>query len=315
MASIYIAIGALRDTQLSNTVYSAFDTASGDNNISIGLALMTDDEYYSHYKNEFSDLDVKVKQFDFQSNYGVGKGRRNSRSMYDGQDYFLQIDAHTNFEKDWDRQLVDLFSRSLEKTDNDKTALTAFLGQYVQRDDLSIDIVSNRTRYPVFTNQRWDDRLCISAFSDFEIRQWPLGLATDEVIIPSNKLNAQFVFATQNYVESNAIPDNLLYMEEEVIPSINLLDGGFSLAFPNTDLLLTHLHHDAAHGAGRRERVWELLGLPPGAFEWLMSRNYYDYIYDPMNVDKCKRYEVHAGYSVYPDRLSRPFHIPEEFGY
>lgn len=316
MSSIYISIATMEDSQLLNTIFSALDNSSKKNKIHIGVALLTSKEYYDFISSHISDEEsVSFSNFNIEENFGLGKSRKNAQSFYDGEDYFLQVDSHTCFMDNWDIVLIDLFNESLEKTNNVKTAMTAYLGQYYQMEDGSIKVNTSWSRYAIFNNERFHPNISIGAWKDYEIRQWPLGMGTKEKIIPANKINGQFIFSNQSYVDSKCLPESCLFIEEEILSSINILDSGFSLSFPNTDLPLMHLPVQFASGVNKRQTVTSMLDIPDDALEWIMSRNYYDFIYNPENIEKCKKFQDHSKYNVYPDTLARPFHIPEKFSY
>jgi hypothetical protein len=64
--------------------------------------------------------------------------------MYNNEDYFLQIDPHSRFNKNWDITLIDTFNQAVETVNNKKTVLTGYLGKYLyNKDDGQIYVDDN----------------------------------------------------------------------------------------------------------------------------------------------------------------------------
>ena len=107
--SIYISLCCLGvDTELIETIKSAKDNSSDPENIHIGVAFIGNKEFCDKVTGETSMYSNIVTSFhEREGNLGVGRGRSLATNLYSGQDYFLQVDAHTFFLQDWDKFLID----------------------------------------------------------------------------------------------------------------------------------------------------------------------------------------------------------------
>jgi hypothetical protein len=93
--TIFISIAAYNEEDLEQTLDSALKNAYDSDRIYFGV--------YCH-KSDSSHTDIKcpnmkVIYVTYPNVLGVGLSRVNSASLYNGEDYFFQIDAHMLFEK------------------------------------------------------------------------------------------------------------------------------------------------------------------------------------------------------------------------
>ena len=107
--SIFVSIPSYADPDLALTLDHAIRLSSWDVPLTFGIceqvtayidAFMTGRGLPAHVK-------VHYVLYGEERLLGVGGARAAIERMYDGQDYVLMIDAHTRFEADWDRKLLD----------------------------------------------------------------------------------------------------------------------------------------------------------------------------------------------------------------
>ena len=101
--SIYISIAAYEDPDLVDTIKSALDNARFPDKLVFGICLQYEEE------PDLSFLPKRQKRilsFDAYERPGLVRARFLLKKMFLKEDYFLQIDSHTVFDKDWDVRLV-----------------------------------------------------------------------------------------------------------------------------------------------------------------------------------------------------------------
>lgn len=107
--TIFIAVPALNEYFLEETVADAYKKAKDPSKIYFGIFNQKTEgdefENFSDYPN------VKSVNISYKEPLGVGLARLGSSTLHDQQEYFLQIDAHTIFCKDWDAILVEDFKQ------------------------------------------------------------------------------------------------------------------------------------------------------------------------------------------------------------
>lgn len=110
MNSIFIQIPSYRDLELQKTIIDAVEQSSGKTYLHFGVhnCYMTDEEIQFDYP-EFKNAKVSQVNSLAPQNIGLQLSRKIANNFYDGEDFYLQIDSHMRFIKNWDQHLIDLF--------------------------------------------------------------------------------------------------------------------------------------------------------------------------------------------------------------
>ncbi len=308
--SIYISLVTLEDRDIVATVSTAVMNASDPSALRIGLAAAVSDDFYHSFIEPLDKYSsVHIKRFSKEDVRGVGKGRSVSRFAYSGEDRILQVDSHTVFQSGWDTKIEEIYQRALQETGNEKTILTAYLGGHTIENN-SITIGDSTAKYCVFTNGVFSPLIRLQAWFARPLKEFPpQARVPKKKILPAIKIGANFMFGNKNFADYSGLPNNMVFYEEEIVQTVNLLENGFALAFPNYELPLTHRYDGG--DTGERETGTDLFGgneIPA----MLTTMNLYDFISG--NADACERYKAYSKYDIVTGMV-RPFHIPESFQY
>ena len=140
--TIYIAIAAYDEPYLELTIDNCLKNSEHPERIHFGV--------WSH-NNKINRPNLKKYKninyifAEYEEQLGLGISRLNSFSFYNGEDYFLQIDAHTLFEKDWDSKVIRKFKMLKEMYEN--PVLSSYL-PYWYTENGQIQKYSNNIRAP-----------------------------------------------------------------------------------------------------------------------------------------------------------------------
>jgi len=142
--SIFIGIAAYNEEDLLDTIDTAFSKAENPDNIYIGIVL--------HYPNgDFPDLSkyknvnhVKVNE---KIGLGTGMSRMLAATFYNEEEYYLQIDAHTVFKKNWDKKLIENYKKL--KTIAEKPIISCYTPYYYRDRDTN-------EKMTMAKNQDWE---------------------------------------------------------------------------------------------------------------------------------------------------------------
>lgn len=316
--SIFIAIPSLIDNQTVYTVKNAIKKAKYPKDISVGVAFMTEESYFQEqYKKIKKFKQVKCKRFNFDENFGVGIGRKNAMSFYNNEDYVLQIDSHTFFEKNWDVKLIEIFEKAKEETQNEKTIITSYIGEYIHpKRFYRRKLGSGKSRYSFILQEKMRTVPEIPAMGDRRIEDTIHIEKIDTQFLPSVKFCAQFAFGNKHFVNSNSVPDNIIFFEEEIIQTINLIDQGFSLVFPNMEIPLRHLYYQDVD-----EYNIKSLSFRRGVYTNVVhieelhikeGKNFVDFIQDPNNLEKVNKFRNYS--KMDPLGIANIYqYIPEDY--
>ena len=125
MASIFVQISAYHDHEMNKTIIDCIAKSSGVNTLTFGVHVCYTDFDDIEYIGLPNVNYVKSKAPD---GLGVGKGRYLANELYNEEDYYLQIDAHTRFAQDWDINLIE--DHSLYLSNGCDPILTAYPSGY-----------------------------------------------------------------------------------------------------------------------------------------------------------------------------------------
>lgn len=150
--SIFISIASYRDPVLLTTIESALTNASNPDEIYFGVVIQDiekDIPDLSKYKN-ISTIIMHPRDA-----RGAGFARDKAISLLTNQDYFLQIDSHTIFVKNWDQIAIDELNKAKAIAKNNKVVLSYFPPPFHIETNKTISIVKkNKKQLPYPTRQK-----------------------------------------------------------------------------------------------------------------------------------------------------------------
>ena len=281
------------DEEIYSTVSSAMDNRSGDHDIFIGIGLLYINRStlstVKKIKRKYKSVRVSSIKLKDPSQLGVGKGRKRAQDLYNSEDYFLQVDSHTFFDNNWDRILVNAFKESVSMVGDDKLVITAIPGSYINDPIVEPEYALRWTRYPGYlAGQKFYNS--VPKWNDFQIIRDNFN--TDP-LIPAVKANAALMFGNKAFALNTGLDEDVVFFDEEVIYSINLVGNGFAMVFPNYEYFpIYHLdYHNCSIGHSR-------MALPDyidiDQVAKAASAKYLSFINDPNNYLSCKKYSEYA---------------------
>ncbi|MFO0389798.1 MAG: GlcNAc-transferase family protein [Alphaproteobacteria bacterium] len=130
---IFVQIASYRDPQCHPTIRDLFEKAAFPERISVGVCWQYDPETdMACFAEEYPRKEqVKVVQYHVHDAQGAGWARCEAQSLWSGEEYTLQIQAHMRFEQGWDETLITM----LENLPAEKAILTAWLPGYTPPDN------------------------------------------------------------------------------------------------------------------------------------------------------------------------------------
>jgi len=310
MNSLFIAMPSLPDTELFNTINSAYENSLNPEELHIGIYfsysdskdLKTVKDFISTKKN-ISLIEKKISKNKSKNKdkMGTGVSRCGASSLYEGQDYFFQTDSHMLFDKGWDRILIDLHEEAKYFAKNEKVVLTGYPGPHIYEKDGIFK--SKKPRYPKFLRNFMFAEV-VPGWVDEEM------VGRSEKFLPAIKTSGSFIFGDKNFANSTGLESYIYFLDEELIQTMNLIWEGFSLVFPNIEgLPLTHMYNqDINEFGGERKAAYDF--CEEDIAEELCRKSYLKYISEyPERAEKFYKYS-----SVHPRLGSlKNGQIPEFF--
>jgi len=245
MPSIFVQIPSYRDWELSETIRDAVAKKSVDNTVAFGVhnCMLADDDM----SLDFGSAIVRLEQSIAPNNIGLQKARKIANALYDGEDYYLQTDAHMRFVQDWDKILIDDHNM-YRNAGIQKPLITQYPGDY-QHDNL-----------PNHANPPFNETTICFCENREQFLQTLIPSQTAVSAKPACRfyysVSGGFIFADGNF--SKITPnEKIAFWGEEPLIAARAFTHGYDIVAP-TRFVLWHLY---ASGRSfehiRRHHVWQ----------------------------------------------------------
>lgn len=270
---IFVSIASYRDQFLQSTIDSLFANASFPENIRVGCFVQiipnTADEQTCLVTNDWGGR-VSHKIAHAGGIFSVTKCRNMaSDGISADDDYFLQVDSHTRFMPEWDRQLVGMFCQ----LQNPKSLLSAYLDiwtiddsgceRYEQDGEHTYKFATYCREFSVRAFMGTQEIVC-----DLERRE------SNQMLEKTWHLCGHFIFGPAEYPRLHPQNEKITFWGEELWNSLVAFTNGWDVYTPSAIPLL-HLYpiknkeiNIAVYGREKPPRIWE--DFNEG---WVVSKN------------------------------------------
>jgi len=250
MSSIFIQIPSYRDWELPKTVSDAINKASGQHELYFGIhnCLLFSKEVVKP-ESTVNWAHIKYEESIAPKNIGLQKARYIANEFYDGEDYYLQIDSHMRFVKDWDLKAIkiieDYISYGIQNP-----LITMYPPSYRYADDGEteiFDIYTSLTRILFTENPNQFKETLIPTQTAYQI---PDGC------VYTASTSGGFIFTLGSF--ANIKPNQkIAFWGEEPLIAARAFTHGFDLVVP-TEYLAYHLYaSNQSFEKIRRNHVWK----------------------------------------------------------
>lgn len=218
---IFISIASYRDPQLVPTLRDCVANAKYPENLVFSICWQKDDK---ESLEEFAN-DSRVKYIEIP--YNESKGTCWARSMiqekYDGEKYYLQLDSHHRFVKDWDEKCINMV-KQLQKKGHKKPLLTGYISSFNPDND-----PAERIQVPWKMNfDRFIPEGAVfflpASIDDYKERTEPL---------PARFVSAHFIFTLGKWVKEVPYDPNYYFHGEEINLAVRSYTWGYDLFHPH----------------------------------------------------------------------------------
>ena len=245
MASIFVQISSYEDFELPKTVINAVEKSSGNHTICFGIhsCYIEDNQVFTPLVPNFRLLASKAPD-----GIGVGIGRNIANSLYAGQDYYLQVDAHTRFYENWDDELIRNILE-FQAQGIAKPLITAYPASYVYNNQLK-------------EHCDWDRSVTSISFAE-KPEQFEQSLIPSQLAVPSEggikqtSVSAGFIFTLGEFA-SLGFNEKIMFWGEEILIAARAYTHGFDLMIPDKQYIY-HLYFDpsSVFQKNLRKHVWK----------------------------------------------------------
>lgn len=233
MSSIFVQIPSYHDYELKRTIVDAIKQSSGSHIINFGVHVT----YFDNIDFDIPDLpNVRLEISKAPKNIGVGASRYIANSLYSGEDYYLQIDSHMRFEKNWDHNLITDYLD--KKAHGANPVISAYPGAY-EYNNGSLNILNSKAHvaYTDFIQE-------LSFQGDVVPHQRAVGNFSNNIFTRS--VSAASIFSDGS-IASIKPNKKIFFWGEEILTAVRLFTHGYDLMLPVSQNLY-HLYYKPEDG-------------------------------------------------------------------
>lgn len=246
MSSIFIQIASYRDRELLPTLRDIVDKSSKNHQLTFGIVWQKDQtesiDEFAHQSN------VRIIDCDWQNSKGLGWARSLTQSLYENEDFTLQLDSHHRFAQSWDEELIKMYNSLLPISQ--KPLLTSYAASY----DANTNIILNNKPCKI---------LPIDFKSSGTIWFNPVQITNGEELkrpIRARFVSGHYFFTTGLHCKEYIYDPNLYFAGDEIALSARSFTMGYDLYHPNINLVWHHygrndrIKHWGDHNSAHKEQ-------------------------------------------------------------
>lgn len=221
METIFVNIAAYKEPELIPTLKSLYEKAANPERVFVGLCNQ-DRVFY-----DYATISPNIKAFDVapEESKGACWARNTANVLYNGQDYYFQIDSHSRLVQDWDIKILATYKELAAKDNTDKIILSQHPTPYFKM----------KGGNGVITPEKVEDGYTFGT-EIFDITEAgvPLFRATSRKEHatqpePNFCVSAACFFSTGNFVEEVNIDPELYFYGEEFDMAIRAWTRGYNI--------------------------------------------------------------------------------------
>jgi hypothetical protein len=233
---IFVSVASYRDSELVPTVLDALAKAQHPERLRFGVCWQHGDDEEVTPLLDHPQIDIM--DVDWRDSQGACWARSKCMGMFDGEDFFVQIDSHHRFVPHWDSKAL----AALERAPGDKPVLTTYPPVY----QLGSEPDPNASPLQLL-HYEFDDH-GIPRVRPSEIPGWRIMQPRP---FRARFLAAGFIFASGSFPVDVPYNPELYFHGEEIDLTVRGFTRGYDFFHP-TELLLWH-----NYGGSYRRKHWE----------------------------------------------------------
>jgi len=221
--SIFISIAAYRDPQLVPTVLNCIEKAGNPERLRFGICWQRDKEEAVLPFRE--DPRFRILEVSWQESKGACWARAEIMKLWQGEDWFLQLDSHCRFANGWDEMLL----RAAADTGSEKPVLSTYPAPFTPGENEILTDGPLQVAFRAFTADGIP-QLRPQPLPEHHKTRHPLR---------ARFLSAGFLFTCGRFAQDVPYDPELYFMGEEPAMSVRAFTHGYDLFHP-TETILWH---------------------------------------------------------------------------
>ena len=243
--TILISIASYRDPELVRTIKSAIDNAANPEQLYFSVVIQD-------LPNDIPDLswvkNLRLITMHPREARGAGYARSIAMTQYNNEDYYLQIDSHTLFAKNWDALCIEQHKKAQEISKNNKIILSYFPLPYHIEDNNKISFVTKDKQKPFYPTKQTPT---LNRRNEWTAKRLEFSDKQRRMPEQSSTVLAGFVFSTGDIVKEIPYDPEISFFGEEICFAMRAWTRGWDIYSPCVDIIY-HFYH-----RGNYKKIWK----------------------------------------------------------
>ena len=235
--TIFISIASYRDKLCGDTIKSIYENAKLPNNIYVGICHQNkySEENTEHCLKDFEKYKNNIRIINIHHTEAKGPtyARYLCSTLYKDEDYFLQIDSHSKFVKNWDIKCILAIKALKNNNISKKPILSHYPRNYEDSQDFENKYNINEVTYIPDVHNHKIDKYFLYSYSA------PHYIDTKNTFIKTILVTGGMIFCEGKFLEEVPYDPSLdyLFVGEEILHSLRFYTHGYDIFVPNQNIV------------------------------------------------------------------------------
>lgn len=238
MKTIFVSVASYRDADVQNTVDDLFAKAHHPSRIFVGVYLQNDPELDTECTVKLRE-NVRITAVDTKYAKGASWARSKVQALWDGEDYFFQVDSHMRFATGWDTILIDM----LAQCPSDNPVISTYPLPFTP------PATFNEDRYVTIKPKKFDVDGVLLQTSGM------VPFLPDQPLVKTPFIAAGLLFGSSSIITDVPADEYIFFTGEEITMGLRLFTHGYDVYVPNK-VIAYHNYNLAPE----RPRIWVDVG-------------------------------------------------------
>ena len=254
---IFVSIASYRDSECDSTVDSIYRQASNPKNIYVGICQqnnVNDRDCYDNLAPHIPKSNISIMRLPHFDARGPTHARYLCSTLWNNQEYFLQIDSHIQFVKDWDTKLIN----SLTSCGDEKSVVSYFPPANYEK------TTKNDEPKPTEAPSSYDGNIPYTCDASIDDNGIVRAKSASPIKPPKKCMRVPHLAAGMLFLRSEFLKDvpfdpwlPHVFEGEEMLLSARLWTNGYNFYMPNENICFHQYSDMSKKNTERRPLYWE----------------------------------------------------------
>jgi len=242
---IFISIASYRDPELQWTIKSAIENANSPDNLYFGVVHQGLDSEIFNYE-EIKNISI-IKMHPKEAR-GAGYARSKAMELYDGQEYFLQVDSHTRFVPGWDLLCIDQLSRAKNISGHSRVMLSYFPAPFEPEKNGGMFLIKNNPKIKAYPTRQ---KVSLNKRKQWTAERFEFENRLKENPELSETVLGGFMFSDGSIVNEVPYDPEISFFGEEICFAMRSWTRGWDIYSPSKNIV----YH--FYSRGGYSKIWK----------------------------------------------------------